>query len=181
MKSKTKSLSGFFACLQSNHKPRHIYQKKGEIKSTIHAHLFCGWRMPGRAMINSPSISLKSPRVFVSNHMSVLETFLFPSLQRNVSVLVFPQTTRGLRFDPDKFNTLGIKLARRAKVPVIPVAVKADAWGVGRWVRDIGRIDPSKLVRVRVSFRKPVHISGNGEAEHRATIDLIKTKLAGWQ
>ncbi|MBW2177934.1 MAG: hypothetical protein JRH03_13480, partial [Deltaproteobacteria bacterium] len=82
-------------------------------------------------MINSHSISLKSPRVFVSNHMSVLETFLFPSLQRNVSVLVFPQTTRGLRFDPDKFNTLGIKLARRAKVPVIPVAVKADAWGVG--------------------------------------------------
>ncbi|MBW2610802.1 MAG: hypothetical protein JRD49_01165 [Deltaproteobacteria bacterium] len=94
-------------------------------------------------------------------------------------MLVFPQTTQGLRFDPDKFNTLGIKLARRAKVPVIPVAVKTDAWGVGRWVRDIGRIDPSKLVRV--SFRKPVHISGNGEAEHRATIDLIKTKLAGWQ
>jgi len=50
----------------------------------------------------------------------------------DISVLIFPQTTRDLRFDPNKFNTLGIKLAKRAKVPVIPVAVKTDAWGMGK-------------------------------------------------
>ena len=56
----------------------------------------------------------------------------------NISVLIFPQTTRELFFDPKKFNTLGIKLAKRAKVPVIPIAVKTDAWwhgqmGYGFW------------------------------------------------
>jgi len=176
--------------------------------------------------------NLKTSCVFVANHMSVLETFLLPSLilpykaytvvlkrslmqypvfkhvlyslnpivvdrtnprqdfrtvmeegleclKRNVSVLVFPQTTRNVRFDPKKFNTLGIKLAKRANVPVIPVALKTDAWGVGKWIRDIGRIDPSKPVRI--SFGEPVYITGNGKDEHRSTIDFIMAKLAGWQ
>jgi 1-acyl-sn-glycerol-3-phosphate acyltransferase len=81
------------------------------------------------------------------------------SLKKNISVLIFPQTTRDLRFDPKKFNTLGIKLAKRAKVPVIPVAVKNDAWGMDRWAKDFGKIDPSKPVCV--SFGKLVHISDN--------------------
>lgn len=175
---------------------------------------------------------LKTPCVFVSNHMSVLETFIFPclimpykaytvvlkrslmqypifkhvlhslnpivvdrtnprqdfktvmeeglvNLKNNISVLIFPQTTRELLFDPKRFNTLGIKLAKRARVPVIPVAVKTDAWGIGKWVKDLGRIDPSKPVRV--SFGKPVHISGSGKSEHRSTIDFIAEKLARWQ
>lgn len=97
----------------------------------------------------------------------------------NISVLIFPQTTRELFFDPKKFNTLGIKLAKRAKVPVIPIAVKTDACGMGRWAMDFGRIDPSKPVRV--SFGEPVHINGNGKTEHRLTIDFIGSKLDGWR
>ena len=95
----------------------------------------------------------------------------------DISVLIFPQTTRDLRFDPKKFNTLGIKLAKRAKVPVIPVAVKTDAWGMGKWAKDFGRFNPSKLVRV--SFGEPVHISGNDKTEHRSTIDFIRAKRDG--
>jgi len=94
-------------------------------------------------------------------------------------MLIFPQTTRELRFDPKKFNTLGIKLAKRAKVPVIPVAVKTDAWGMGRLLKDFGRIDPSKPVKV--SFGEPVHINSNGKTEHRSTVDFIRTKLTGWK
>ena len=94
-------------------------------------------------------------------------------------MLIFPQTTRDLFFDPKKFNTLGIKLAKRARVPVIPVAVKTDAWGIGRWLKDFGKIDPSKPVRI--SFGEPVHISGSGKKEHRSTIAFIGSKLVDWQ
>ena len=175
---------------------------------------------------------LQSPCVFVSNHMSVLETFLFPSLimpykaytvvlkrslmqypvfkhvlrslnpivvdrtnprqdfktvmeeglanlKNNISVLIFPQTTRDLFFNPKKFNTLGVKLAKRANVPVIPVAVKTDFWGMGRWLKDFGKIDPAKPVRV--SFGEPVHIGGNGKTEHRSTVEFIGSKLEAWK
>lgn len=175
---------------------------------------------------------LGSPCVFVGNHMSVLETFLLPSLimpyrkitfvlkksltqypvfrniirslnpivvdrenprqdlrkvleegldclKKNVSVLIFPQTTRSLSFDPKKFNTLGIKLAKRGNVPIIPVAVKTDAWGIGRFLKDLGKIDPAKPVRI--SFGDPVYIGGNGKQEHQQIIDFISSKLNQWK
>jgi 1-acyl-sn-glycerol-3-phosphate acyltransferase len=175
--------------------------------------------------------NLKIPCVFVGNHMSVLETFIFPCLilpyrkftfvlkkslteypifkhiiqslnpivvdrinpredfkkvlmggltclKKNTSVLVFPQTTRSLHFNPTNFNSLGVKLAKRGNVPVVPVAVKTDAWGIGKWLKDIGRIDPAKPVRI--SFGDPVYIQGNGKKEHRIIIDFISSKLADW-
>ena len=175
--------------------------------------------------------TLSVPCVFVSNHMSVLETFLFPCLimpyrkftfvlkrsltaypifkhiikslnpivvdrtnprddfrkvltdgmiclKRNISVLIFPQTTRDLHFNPKTFNSLGIKLAKRADVPVIPVAVKTDAWGIGRMLKDLGKIDPAKPVRI--SFGNPIYITGNGKLAHREIIDFISAKMADW-
>ncbi len=72
-------------------------------------------------------MELYNSRVFSGEYMSDI------SLKKNISVLIFLQTTRELRFDPKKFNTLGIKLAKRAKVPVIPVAVKpmSGVWAIG--------------------------------------------------
>lgn len=99
-------------------------------------------------------------------------------LKRNVSVLIFPQTTRSLHFNPKNFNTLGVKLAQRAGVPIIPMALKTDAWGMGRVLKDLGRIDPGKPVRI--SFGEPVYITGNGRREHRIIIDFISAKLSGW-
>ena len=92
-------------------------------------------------------MELYNSRVFSGEYMSDI------SLKKNISVLIFLQTTRELRFDPKKFNTLGIKLAKRAKVPVIPVAVKTDVWGMGKWIKDFGRFDPSKPVRVSSESR----------------------------
>jgi 1-acyl-sn-glycerol-3-phosphate acyltransferase len=175
--------------------------------------------------------TLRVPCVFVGNHMSVLETFLFPCLilpyrrftfvlkksllqypiishiiqtlnpivvnrtnpredlrkvmaeglaclKQNISVIIFPQTTRSLQFNPNHFNSLGVKLARRAEVPVIPVAVKTDAWGIGSVMKDLGKIDPSKPVRI--SFGDPLTISGNGKQEQRIITDFISAKLTGW-
>ncbi|MEL6106427.1 MAG: lysophospholipid acyltransferase family protein, partial [Planctomycetota bacterium] len=69
-------------------------------------------------------------------------------LKKGVSIIVFPQTTRSVTFEPDNFNTIGVKLAARAGVPVVPIALVTDAWGNGSWIKDLGPINPSKKVRL---------------------------------
>lgn len=63
------------------------------------------------------------------------------------SVLLFPQGTRSARFNPAKFNSLGAKLAIGAGVPLVPIACKTDFAMVGRVIKDLGPIDPSRDVR----------------------------------
>jgi len=75
-------------------------------------------------------------------------------LSRGISVAVFPQAHRMERFDPAGFNSLGVKLARRAGVPAVPLAVKTDAWGVGRIFKEFGKIRPER--EVLFSFGPPV-------------------------
>ena len=96
-------------------------------------------------------------------------------LNRGISVLIFPQTTRTTRLDPKAFNSIGIKLAKKAGVPVIPFALKTDAWGIGRWIKDFGRIDPSKQAWFR--FCDPLMIRGRGKDEHETIIQFITEKL----
>ena len=100
-------------------------------------------------------------------------------LSQNISVIIFPQTTRSTEFDAQKFNTLGVKLAKRAGVPVIPVAIKTDAWGIGRKFKDLGKICPTKPVRI--SFGKPLDIKGSGKQDHNTIIEFISGKLDEWR
>ncbi len=96
-------------------------------------------------------------------------------LNDGISVLIFPQTTRTTELDTKAFNTIGIKLAKRAGVPVIPFALKTDAWGIGRWIKDFGKIDPSK--QVGFWFGNPITISGKGKDEHERIVQFILDKL----
>ncbi|MFC1505334.1 lysophospholipid acyltransferase family protein, partial [Thermodesulfobacteriota bacterium] len=57
----------------------------------------------------------------------------FDRLRRGISIIVFPQTTRYLTPDPSQFNTLGVKLAKRADVPIVPLALLTDAWRNGQY------------------------------------------------
>jgi 1-acyl-sn-glycerol-3-phosphate acyltransferase len=100
-------------------------------------------------------------------------------LGRGRSIIVFPQTTRTVRFDPEQFNTIGIKLARRAGVPVIPLALQTDAWGIGRLVKEFGRIDPQKTVHM--AFGAPLAISSRGAEEHAQIVEFIQRHLQAWQ
>ncbi len=100
-------------------------------------------------------------------------------LGRGISLMLFPQSTRSHSFDPDGFNTLGVKLASRAGTPVVPVAVKTDAWENGRLIRDLGPIIPEKPVKV--AFGKPLSIEGKGATEHKAVIDFIASRLEEWK
>lgn len=99
-------------------------------------------------------------------------------LKRGVSIVVFPQTTRTITFIPEQFNTIGVKLARKANVPVIPIALKTDAWGNGKIVKDFGKIQPKKAVRF--AFGDPIHIQDNGREAHEKIIAFIEKKLKSW-
>ncbi|OUC07563.1 glycerol acyltransferase, partial [Litorilinea aerophila] len=78
-----------------------------------------------------------------------------------------------------QFNSIGIKLARKAQVPVVPVALKTDAWGIGRIIKEIGRIDPSRPVRF--AFGEPLTIQGRGNAQQEAIVEFIGSKLREWK
>ena len=99
-------------------------------------------------------------------------------LKAGRSIIIFPQTTRTATVDPETFNTIGVKLARKAHVSIIPIALKTDAWGNGRYLKDFGRIDPSKTVHF--AFGKPLRITGRGVEEHQEIIAFILEKLEGW-
>lgn len=175
--------------------------------------------------------TIDGPCVFVSNHMSTLETMVLPAiiaqfrdvtfvvkqslvdypvfkyvmrsrdpitvgrtnprddlkavleggterLKAGRSIVIFPQTTRSKVFDPKLFNTIGIKLAKRAGVPIVPIALKTDAWGNGRFLKDFGKIDPSS--KVFFAFGKPLTIKDRGDEEHAGVIEFISSKLKEW-
>ncbi|UOD34910.1 1-acyl-sn-glycerol-3-phosphate acyltransferase [Deferribacteraceae bacterium V6Fe1] len=99
-------------------------------------------------------------------------------LSKGVSVIVFPQTTRTPVFDSKQFNTIGIKLAKKAGVKVVPVALKTDAWTNGKLIKDFGKIYPER--KVMFAFGKPMEITGRGDEEHEAIISFIKEHLKKW-
>jgi 1-acyl-sn-glycerol-3-phosphate acyltransferase len=99
-------------------------------------------------------------------------------LARGVSIIIFPQRTRTVTFDREAFNTIGVKLARRAGVPVLPLALKTDAWSNGRWLKDYGRVRPQR--EVRFAFGEPLPVDGNERAAHAAVIAFIERHLAEW-
>jgi 1-acyl-sn-glycerol-3-phosphate acyltransferase len=100
-------------------------------------------------------------------------------LAANISVVIFPQTTRSVEFDPQKFNSLGVKLAKRCNVPVVPIALKTDAWGLGRRLKDFGRICPEKTVHIH--FGEPMTVHRSGKEEHNMIVKFIGKKLAAWK
>jgi 1-acyl-sn-glycerol-3-phosphate acyltransferase len=100
-------------------------------------------------------------------------------LANGISMIVFPQSTRSTVFDPAKFNTIGIKLAKHANVPIIPMALKTDAWGQGKYTKDLGAINPALPIHFR--FGKALRVQGNGKEEHASIIQFIQQSLDEWQ
>ncbi len=95
------------------------------------------------------------------------------------SVIIFPQSTRSVVFIPEEFNSLGVKLASRTNVPVIPIALKTDAWGVGRLMKDFGPVDRNKAVHIE--FGEPLRIAGRGAEEHARIVSFIQERLKQWE
>jgi 1-acyl-sn-glycerol-3-phosphate acyltransferase len=99
-------------------------------------------------------------------------------LAGGTSIIIFPQSTRSAEFIPEEFNSLGIKLAKAAGVQVMPVAVKTDFWGNGKYLKDLGAINRSKPIHV--VFGQPFSIQRTGKDEHKQVIDFIISHLREW-
>jgi 1-acyl-sn-glycerol-3-phosphate acyltransferase len=99
-------------------------------------------------------------------------------LQSGVSVVIFPQATRATVFDPAQFNSLGVKLAARAGVPVVPMALRTDFWANGRLIKDLGPICPDRPIRV--AFDAPRLVTGTGRETHEAIVGFITQQLHAW-
>lgn len=99
-------------------------------------------------------------------------------IKNGKGVIIFPQKTRSRFFDASSFNTLGIKLAKRNNVPIVPIAIVSDAWGNGKLLKDFGKIDPSK--EVKISFGEPIYLKGSGNEEHHKVLDFISSKFIEW-
>lgn len=99
-------------------------------------------------------------------------------LSRGISIVIFPQSTRSVEFNPEEFNSLGVKLAKKAGVRVVPMALKTDYWGNGRIIKELGPIDRHKPVFIR--FGEPFEIKGPGKEENQKIIDFIQSSLEEW-
>jgi 1-acyl-sn-glycerol-3-phosphate acyltransferase len=102
----------------------------------------------------------------------------FESLKKGISVIIFPQSTRRIHFLASEFNSIGTKLAARAGVQVIPVAIKTDFWGNGKFTGYLGPLDRRKPIHI--AFGSPINVSGNGKKEHQHMIDFIRNHLSLW-
>lgn len=100
-------------------------------------------------------------------------------LSKGISIIVFPQTTRTSEFDPAQFNSIGVKLAQKADVPIVPLALLTDAWENGPVIKDFGRINTSK--KARFAFGEPLRIKNRGAEEHQQVIDFIDAQLKEWK
>ncbi len=99
-------------------------------------------------------------------------------LSQGRSVVVFPQSTRSLEINEQNFNSIGVKLAKRAGVPVIPVAMRTDAWSMHPLTKDFGPIKPE--IPVNFCFGSPMLIEGNGKDQQAAVLNFISGKLTEW-
>ncbi len=97
---------------------------------------------------------------------------------QGTSVILFPQTTRTRHFVHSTFNSLGVKLARAAGVPVVPIALKTDAWDNGRMIKDFGPIHPERTIHLR--FGETIAINGNGRDQHEEIIEFVRSNLENW-
>ncbi|MCB1177902.1 MAG: 1-acyl-sn-glycerol-3-phosphate acyltransferase, partial [Leptospiraceae bacterium] len=173
------------------------------------------------------------PVVFISNHMSTLETMILPililpfkkiifvvkksllkvplfgncikatkpislgrvnpredlkavmeegmnAIQSGTSVVIFQQGHRKPFFDHENFSSIGVKLAQKAKVKIVPIAIKTDFWGNGKMslTRNFGRI--KRKEKVYICFGEPMEIQGNGKDTNPKIIEFIQGKLSEW-
>jgi len=100
-------------------------------------------------------------------------------LSEGKSIIIYPQSTRAAKFDPSKFNSIGVKLAKKTGASIIPFALKTDFLENGKWVKDLGPVRRKKTVYFE--FGEPIVVEGNGKAEHQHIVDFVQENIAKWE
>jgi len=99
-------------------------------------------------------------------------------LAKGRSIIIFPQGTRTTVYARSGFNSLGVKLAARAGVPILPIALKTDYWGNSPLFRGFGPIHRDRPVMLE--FGPAIDVEGRGKAAHEAVVEFIEDRLRRW-
>ena len=99
-------------------------------------------------------------------------------LSKGRSIVLFPEGTRKEAFNRKEFNSLGVKLAARAGVKVVPVALKTDFLEAGRLSSYLCTVNPERTINIAIG--EPLMVEGRGKKEHEICLDFIETKLRDW-
>lgn len=94
------------------------------------------------------------------------------------SIFLFPAGTRRAVWDPSIFGTMGVKMAKRVKVPLVPVCIRSDFLTFGKRLRELGPVHTNRPVCISVA--DPLQVEGTGAAQHQACIDYIEAELKGF-
>ena len=125
-------------------------------------------------------ISRKSPREDLINILKVGTE----RIQGGDDFLIYPQGTRCEVFSHSKYSSIGAKLAERAGVPIVPIAVDTRCQPTRKTgllkniFKDFGPVDTAYDIRVAAG---PVIPVGKSREMHEASFDWIASKLEEWQ
>lgn len=158
--------TGVLPCLVQPIKPVTFVVKQGLLRYPIFRHVMAS-RDPVPVTQTDPRQDLRA-----------MLTGGAERLQRGISLIIFPEGERSPRFSPQRFNSIGVKLAGREEVPIVPVALLTDAWALGKPIGDFGRIDPSR--KVHFAFGPALCVTGRGNEAQQQIVDFIQAKLDEW-
>lgn len=100
-------------------------------------------------------------------------------LKNGRSVILFPEGTRQRDFNPENFNSLGAKLAKKAGVPMLPVALKTDFWGSGKILKGFGRLN--RRLKIFMEFGEPVNVIGREKEAQSEVVKFITERMQHWK
>jgi len=100
------------------------------------------------------------------------------ALHSGRSMCVFPQSTRRTDFVESMFNTMGARLAHRAGVAVIPIALRTDFWQNGKLIKDMGRIDCAR--DIQFAFGQPIPPADHPKIVHQQVLEFLRQHLPAW-
>lgn len=100
-------------------------------------------------------------------------------LREGKSIILFPEGTRQKSFIAENFNSLGTKLAKRAGVKVLPVALKTDFWSNGRFLKGFGPLKRKR--KIHIAFGEAMDVERKEKDTHQKVIDFISSRYSAWR
>ncbi len=140
------------------------------LKGSLVKYPVFGWLL---RKMNCVVVTRKSPKADLKAAMDGGKA----AIESGMGIVIFPQSTRSLEFNPAKFNSLGLRVARGADADVLPICLKTDFLSNGKKLKDFGTIDVSKPIRFRMG--EPFKVSNLKEDQQRI-IDFISSTLDEW-
>ena len=137
-------------------------------------------RYPGLGSIVKAVEAIPVKRESPRDDLKTILTVGSERLGRGINVLVFPQSTRSTSFDPRAFNSIGAKLAARAGVDLVPIAIKTDFQAMGKLLRDFGPLDRTKTIHVKMGAPIAMPDKASAKDAHAEASAFIASAIKNW-